>query len=176
MRGQKFLPEVRRNRFTSNWVRASRQGESRKHRLFRRFLMSKSKNLLVAVALMCLIGTGIAGHTIQNGAQQTTGESLASAEKAEAMSTSKLKSNSEACTASDLEMRAKRQVLDLGLPTDFEGYQAISRHQLGGIVVVEFQCEGSSGSELLRVRWELLQKKWLVKKISRSPNGRPGDL
>lgn len=176
MRGQKFLPEVSRNRFTSNWVRASRQAESRKHRLFRRVLMRKSKNLVVAAALLCLIGTGIAGHTIQNGTQQTTGASLASVEKADAMSTSKLKSNSKACTASDLEIRAKRQVLDLGLPPDFEGYRAISRHQLGGIVVVDFLCEGSSVSELMQVRWELVQKQWLVKKISRSPNRRPGDL
>lgn len=170
MRDQKFLPDVKRNRCFTNWVRAREQPFS--HRAGWKNRIRKSvRPAILSVACLAVIGTFALGlgqdaSLFEEGGQtakstgQTSGAPLAP----------------ETCDVEDSIAATGVEAVSRAASPLVAGFEFIASHSLGGVLIADYRCEASKDSAVFRVRWEFANARWLVKEISRPPERQSGDL
>lgn len=167
MRAQKFLPDVKRNRCFTNWVRARERHFSLREGLQVR-MPKFTRPAILSVTYLVLIGAaalGLGGHLFESLGQTPR----ATEPTAVAPIAPKTCDVEDTISATGVEM-ASRAASPL-----VEGFEFISSHSLGGVLIADYRCEASKGSDMVRVRWELSNARWQVKKISRPPERQSGD-
>jgi hypothetical protein len=168
MRAQKFLPEVRRNRCLTNWVRVRERPFSRRAGLkdrMRKFI----RPAILSVTCLVVVGTsalGLGGSLFEPGSQtrRTTGLTFGTTLAPETCDVE----DSIAPTGVQADSRPATPLVS--------GFEFIASQSLGGVLVADYRCDASQESALFRVRWELSNARWQVKEISRPPERQPGDL
>ena len=167
MRAQKFLPDVKRNRCFTNWVRARERHFSLRAG-FKDCMRKFTRPAIISVTCLAVIGgsaLGLGGHLFEppvqtpKATEPTSGTTVAP----------KTCDVEGSISAKGVEM-ASRAASPL-----VEGFEFISSHSLGGVLIADYRCEASKGSAMVRVRWELSNARWRVKKISRPPERQSGD-
>lgn len=170
MRAQKFLPDVKRNRCFTNWVRAREHPFSLREGLKDRIRKS-ARPAILSVACIAVIGTsalglGLEGSLFEPGSQTrratgpTSGKPLAP----------------KTCDVEDSISAKGVEMVSRAASPLVAGFEFIASHSLGGVLIADYRCEASKESAVFRVRWELANARWQVKEISRPPERRSGDL
>ena len=170
MRAQKFLPDVKRNRCLSNWVRAREHPFSLREGLKDRIRKSARPAILsvACIAVICTsaLGLGLEGSHFEPGSQTrratgpTSGKPLAP----------------KTCDVEDSIAEMGVEAVSRSASPLVSGFEFVASHSLGGVLIADYRCEASKDSALFRVRWEFANARWLVKEISRPPERQSGDL
>lgn len=168
MRAQKFLPDVKRNRCLTTWVRARERPFSLRVG-FKDRIRKFNRPAIISVTCLAVIGgsaLGLGGHRFES-----LGHTPKATEPtAEAPIAPKTCDVEDSISATGVEMASR------AASPPVEGFEFISSHSLGGVLIADYRCEASKGSAIVRVRWELSNARWQVKKISRPPERQSGDL
>ena len=168
MRAQKFLPDVKRNRCLTNWVRARERPFSLRVG-FKNRIRKFNRPAIVSVTCLAVIGgsaLGLGGHRFEplgqtpKATEPTSGTPVAP----------KTCDVEGSISAKGVEMASRA-----ALPR-VAGFELIASYSLGGVLIADYRCEASKRSAVFRVRWELANARWQVKEISRPPERRSGDL
>jgi hypothetical protein len=168
MRSQKFLPDVKRNRCFTNWVRARERHFSLREG-FQVRMRKFTRPAIISVTWLAVFGgsaLGLGGHLFEppvqtpKATEPTSGTPVAP----------KTCDVEGSISAKGVEM-ASRAASPL-----VAGFEFIASHSLGGVLIADYRCEASKESAVFRVRWELANTRWQVKKISRPPERQSGDL
>ena len=177
MKAQLFLPEVRRNRLVSNWVRARALPSSSSFPMSSRRKNARAVTLAVFVLLGCF-ATAIAALGWESGPmrldQGTTTQTPQSRTAASPEPVRQI--NQTPCDVEDSFLGLNADTPSRLDSPSFAGFDKIVSHLLGGVAVADYRCSRSSEKPLFRVRWELSNNLWKVKEISRPPEGKSGDL
>ena len=172
MKNQLFLPEVRRNRLVTNWVRARAQPSSSS--LPSGSKRKKSRAVILAVfALLGCFATAVAVFDWQGQAPMAYRVIASQSSKSRTAENPKPvpQTIQASCDVEDsfFQLTAERPS-KLDTPS-VAGFDKIVSHALGGVVVADYRCEEASEAALFRVRWEFTNALWQVKEISRPPEG-----
>lgn len=168
MRAQKFLPEVRRKRWLTNWVRARAHPSTPRVGLKD---VTRKLAWLVILSVACLVvivtyALGLVGNLF---------EPASPTQRASGPSSGELVSP-ETCDVEDSISATGAEEVSRAASPQVAGFELIASHSLGGVLIADYRCEASKGSALFRVRWQLSNDRWLVKEISRPPLPESGDF
>jgi hypothetical protein len=170
MSAQKFRPEIARNRFTSNWVLASK-GVDVNITLQSPARLGRFKLITVAVlaVVLSLLSYSIFSERVE---QKITHRGQASNPTAKTRPTAADSDQPEICvdgpSGEDLDR--------LGPNSRPDGFDQVSRVNLGGTIFIELRCQDSSAHlNAFRVTWSATKQGWRVIKISRPAGGQSGD-
>lgn len=170
MRDFESIQAIRRNRLTSNWVASlhvsthSPKPHARR-RPFRILILNLSGLIIAAFVTLWPVATDTkpkAGSSLPGGSKHS-------------MDTSD-HDLGVSCSPNDLW----RELMDVD-PTSAQGLEASGHvtlsdaQNLGGELIYRATCRESKSAVLFQVTWSKSSTGWQLKKISRQPEGVPGD-
>ena len=172
MKSQLFLPEVRRNRLVTNWVRARAKPSSSSFHNGSKRTNSRAVMLAVFALLGCFV-TAVAVFVWQGQAPMAHRVIASQSSKSRTAANPKPvpQTIQTSCDVEDsfFQLNTERPS-KLDTPS-VAGFDKLDSHVLGGVVIADYRCEESSEAALFRVRWEFTNALWQVKEISRPPEG-----
>jgi hypothetical protein len=168
MSARKFLPEVKRNRLLSNWVRMREIGKQVRRR-------SRTKHpqlIVVTVATITATAFLSLGFDLNRLEDATNFETVEKPSHTAESSQSKALTESEAkqCDPEKFARKIEAANVSRGVSPVIVEYTASKIQQLGGVLLVHFVCERDKNGPEFLVRWEFAKAKWLLKEISRPPS------
>lgn len=165
MPAAKFLPEVKRNRLLSNWVRET-AGSSviPSVGVVKGFTRAHGRRFLLVGGLFIL---GLAAISLSFVEQATETQSEPAKPTPAAVP--------KRCSEEELREVVGVQQTANGLPQALPGYPKVRSERLGGIIASEFQCQSGQAATTYLVEWEFFNETWRLKRISRPPVRQSGD-
>ena len=172
MKNPLFLPEVRRNRLVTNWVRARAQLASSSLANGSKLKKSRAVFLGSFIFLVCL-ATSMAVLDWQSQAPRVDWKTASQSSKSRAFTNPKPAQQTiqTSCDVDDAFFGLKVERSSRLDAPSVAGFDKIVSHMLGGVVVADYRCDESIEATLFRVRWEFANSLWQIKEISRPPEG-----
>lgn len=175
MKPPKFLPEVSRNRLVTNWVRAT-HGEfpaTISHASLSRPRVHKA--LAIGAALLLILGSFLIPREPEG--VSTKPFSYSQEEHADISVDSKDSESHvpQICSAEDLKSKLENQQLSRKSAFEPDGYAVTAFHDMGGLLIIEYNCSKPVTDVIFRVQWVSSGQIWRIEKISRPPSRQSGD-
>lgn len=184
MKPKRFLADIQRNRFVTNWAvvyLADREGvvlvsPSRSVWRYRRITGFAIMALLVTTATLMATTRLESGPSAPIRLKEVNAarDSAAPPEALPSYSAVAKQTDKDVCTEDSLEGQLGQVIVESPEAPIAKGFLLGSVEFMGGTLFANYTCE--AGLHRFTVQWVRAGETWQLKKISRPPERRPGDL
>ena len=166
MTAAKFLPDVKRNRLITNWVRATYSPRATRRLRDKPSISRRKQRTILLAGGVCVLGS-MSALSLSTQVDSVTPGLLNTPKPAKVF---------DRCSEEELRNVLGYNLLKDGIPPEFPGYKIISSNGFGGVFTAEFRCQSGKDLTNYLIEWESFNEAWRLKQISRPPVRQSGDL